>query len=593
MSLLKEKAIHLLLTLGLLVSVFVPSIAMAYETKGEVSNPSLTIHKFEQEPGTKEGEEGTGLPGQNAEGKAVEGVTFTLTMTHKYDAQADTWTEVTDGKTIEAITNDKGQAVFTKDNGLELGRYKVQETKGPAHVILNKDAFSVDVPMTSKEGTELNYDVHVYPKNETVRGAVELIKEDEDGKELSGVTFGLFNEDGTKAVDTEGKEIPTLTTGEKGKISVEGLAAGKYYFQELSTLPGLALNDSKLAFEVTKDASGQEVEVNWTAQDKYLTEDGKVTNYKLPDLKKDVEEKNHHEVDRDTEFNYNLTIKAPKDIEKYALLAVTDTLDDRLEYADKWSVIGTDASNIEFKQEGQKLVWSVKDLSLLTPGQDVKITFVAKIKKDAVLEPNETGIPNTAELDFNNNHGSFTKPVRPEDPTEPPYDPPKPPVVTVDPKDGGLKVIKVDKKDHEIKLENAEFKLTTDAEGKNVVDAKGTVIKVNGASVEGKLEGLLTGKNGEINITGLTPGTYYLHETKAPTFTNDKGEVKPYRLLTKPLEVVVQNKVNDKEVVVENSQSGWDLPKTGGLGTILFTVSGTLFMLVGFVLLARKDRKQA
>lgn len=232
-------------------------------------------------------------------------------------------------------------------------------------------------------------------------------------------------------------------------------------------------------------------------------------------------------------------------------------------------------------------------LIIIKPGQDVKITFAAKIKKDAVLEPNETGIPNTAELDFNNNHGSFTKPVRPEDPNEPPYDPPKPPVVTVDPKDGGLKVIKVDKKDHKIKLENAEFKLTTDAEGKNVVDAKGTVIKVNGASVEGKLEGLLTGENGEINITGLTPGTYYLHETKAPTFTNDKGEVKPYRLLTKPLEVVVQNKVNDKEVVVENSQSGWDLPKTGGLGTILFTVSGTLFMLVGFVLLARKDRKQA
>ena len=127
---------------------------------------------------------------------------------------------------------------------------------------MNKDAFSVDVPMTSKEGTELNYDVHVYPKNETVRGAVELIKEDEDGEKLSGVTFGLFNEDGTKAVDTEGKEIPTLTTGKEGKISVEGLAAGKYYFQELSTLPGLALNDSKLAFEVTKDASGQEVEVN-------------------------------------------------------------------------------------------------------------------------------------------------------------------------------------------------------------------------------------------------------------------------------------------------------------------------------------------
>ncbi|MGO3733411.1 MAG: SpaA isopeptide-forming pilin-related protein [Vagococcus sp.] len=382
MSLLKEKALHLVLALGLVLSIFVPSIAMAYETKGDTSSPSLTIHKFEQEPGTEKGEAGTGLPGQNAKGKAVKDVTFTLTMTHKYDADTDTWTEVKDGKTIEAITNDKGQAVFTKANGLELGRYKVQETKGPAHVILNTEVFSVDVPMTSKEGSELNYDVHIYPKNETIRGDIELTKVDEDGESLSGVTFGLFNEDGTKALDTEGNEISTLKTNKNGKIKVEGLAAGTYYFQELATLEGLALNDTKLAFEITKDASGQKIEVNWSPQDKYLTEDGKVTNYKLPDLEKDVEEKKHHDVDRGTEFNYNLTIKAPKDIEKYALLAVTDTLDNRLEYADNWSVVGTDASNIEFKQEGQKLVWAVKDLSLLTPGKDVKITFAAKIKKD-------------------------------------------------------------------------------------------------------------------------------------------------------------------------------------------------------------------
>ncbi|WP_313432207.1 SpaH/EbpB family LPXTG-anchored major pilin [Siminovitchia terrae] len=579
MAIAKKKSLHILLAFTLLVSLFIPSIALAYDTKGDPNNPTLTIHKFEQEPGAKPGDEGTGLPGQNAEGTAVEGVQFTLKLTHKYDVENDQWTEVADGKTIQGTTGANGQVVFTKAEGLELGRYEVTETDGPSHIILNPDSFFVDVPMTSKDGATLNYDVHVYPKNETIRSDVELVKKDEDGNPLKGVSFKLYNADGTPAKDNNGNVIPELTTGADGKIKVAGLAAGKYYFQETKVPAGYALNTTKIEFEVKKTGDkGQDIEVVWKKVDGFV-DNGVVTNYKTPEVEKDVEGEQQVDIDRDKEFKYNLTIKTPKDIDKYKSLGLTDTLDNRLEYAGSWEVTGTAKENIDFKQEGQKLIWEVKDLSQLEPGKEIKITFTAKIKPDAVLEPEETGIPNTADLDFNNDRGWYGT----EKPTNPP-------VVT--PTEGGLKVIKVDSKDNKIKLEGAEFKLT-DKDG-NVIDTSnaGKVVKVNGEVFNGKLENLKTGKDGSFNITGLTPGTYYLHETKAPTYTDEKGNVKPYRLLTKPVEVKVENK-KDLAYEVENSKSGWELPTTGGIGTILFTLIGLGLMMTAFALYLRRRKSEA
>lgn len=585
----------------LLISLVIPSFAFAEENKkpvikGDPNNPTLTIHKFEQEPGADKGEEGTGLPGQDAKGETVKGVEFTLTQTHKFNPETDKWEEVTGGKELKEETDENGQIVFTKDNGLELGRYEVKETDGPDHIILNPKTFSVDIPMTSKDGTTLNYDVHIYPKNEIIRGDAELIKQDAKGNALADVVFGLYKENGER--------MDELTTDAQGKISVEKLAAGKYYFQEIKTVDGYALNTTKIKFEVTKD--GQKSVVNWTNSD--INNENVVKNYEQPTIEKDVEGVQHHHVDRDEEFVYNLKIKTPEDIKNYKALGVTDTLDDRLTYAGNWSVTGTEKSNVDFKEKGQTLIWEI-DPKNLEPGAELVITFTAKIKPDAELGEGETGIPNEADIHFNNGKGSYTKPADPdspdpydpydpEDPDQPdpenpptPEEPPTTPPVIVTPTEGGLKVIKVDKSDPNITLEGAEFKLTTDKEGNNVVDASGTVIKVNGGAHEGLLENLVTNTNGEILIEGLTPGTYYLHETKAPTYIDEDGNEKSYRLLTKPIEIDVENnKDKNKDVVVENSKSAWELPTTGGIGTVLFTVVGLLLM--GIALFAYFRRRE-
>lgn len=616
MNVTKKKTINIALIFTLIVSLLLPQAAFAKEIKGDEDNPSLTIHKFEQEPGTAPGEDGTGLPGQNAEGDPVEGVTFTLKQTHQYNSETDKWTEVADGKTIEKQTSEDGTVVFTKGDGLELGRYEVTETDGPANVILNPDPFYVDIPMTNKDRTTLNYDVHVYPKNETVRSAVEIVKKDEDGNPLPGVSFILYNEDGTPAVDKEGNEIGELTTNEAGKIKVEGLAQGKYYFQETKAPEGYALNTTRIPFEVKKAGENlQDIVVEWTTVDGIVDENGVVTNYNTPEIDKDANGEKKLDFDRNKEYKYNLTIKTPKDIKKYKALGVTDTLDDRLQFVSDgsldggWKVEGTDKSNVEFKQKGQTLIWEVKDPSQLTAGENVTITFTAKIKPDAELKEGEIGIENTADLHFNNNKGSYTRPADPDNPdpyepyepedpdkpTEPgePIEPPspeEPPVVV--PTEGGLEVIKVDASDNNVKLKGAEFKLT-DMDG-NVIDTSnaGTVVEVNGDVFNGKLENLATGEDGTFSITGLTPGTYQLHETKAPTYTTEEGEEKPYRLLSKPVEVKVENN-KDLSYEVENSKSLWELPTTGGIGTIIFTLIGLTLMGMALALYFRRRKLEA
>ncbi|WP_121640287.1 SpaH/EbpB family LPXTG-anchored major pilin [Virgibacillus sp. Bac330] len=616
MNVTKKKTINIALIFTLIVSLLLPQVAFAKEIKGDEDNPSLTIHKFEQEPGTAPGEDGTGLPGQNAEGDPVEGVTFTLKQTHQYNSETDKWTEVADGKTIEKQTGEDGTVVFTKGDGLELGRYEVTETDGPANVILNPDPFYVDIPMTNKDRTTLNYDVHVYPKNETVRSAVEIVKKDEDGNPLPGVSFILYNEDGTPAVDKEGNEIGELTTNEAGKIKVEGLAQGKYYFQETKAPEGYALNTTRIPFEVKKAGENlQDIVVEWSTVDGIVDENGVVTNYNTPEIDKDANGEKKLDFDRNKEYKYNLTIKTPKDIKKYKALGVTDTLDDRLQFVSNgsldggWKVEGTDKSNVEFKQKGQTLIWEVKDPSQLTAGENVTITFTAKIKPDAELKEGEIGIENTADLHFNNNKGSYTRPADPDNPdpyepyepedpdkpTEPgePIEPPspeEPPVVV--PTEGGLEVIKVDASDNNVKLKGAEFKLT-DMDG-NVIDTSnaGTVVEVNGDVFNGKLENLATGEDGTFSITGLTPGTYQLHETKAPTYTTEEGEEKPYRLLSKPVEVKVENN-KDLSYEVENSKSLWELPTTGGIGTIIFTLIGLTLMGMALALYFRRRKLEA
>lgn len=100
-----------------------------------------------------------------------------------------------------------------------------------------------------------------------------------------------------------------------------------------------------------------------------------------------------------------------------------------------------------------------------------------------------------------------------------------------------------------------------------------------------------------ININGLKSGTYYLKETKAPD---------GYNLLKEPIKIVVTGdavtgkpviKVDNngtatvvKKVEVQNN-SGSLLPSTGGMGTTLIYVVGSILVLASGIVLFSKRKE--
>ena len=74
-----------------------------------------------------------------------------------------------------------------------------------------------------------------------------------------------------------------------------------------------------------------------------------------------------------------------------------------------------------------------------------------------------------------------------------------------------------------------------------------------------------------INWNNIPYGEYEIVEIEAPKYT-DKGEVKSYQKLREPIKVKIDKDNQTVKLTVENNKSGWILPATGGIGTILFTV---------------------
>lgn len=513
----KRISIYHILVAIMMFSIILPGVASA---DVQIDDGKLTIHKYEREPGVEEGEDGDGSDDQNVpdDAKKLKGVTFKITQTHAYDAVKDRWTEVQNGNSIEKTTGENGQAVFAE---LAYGRYTVEETAGPPNVNLNPKVYSVDIPMTNTEGTELNYDVHIYPKNETIRGKVKLTKVDGDtGAKLKGVGFDLYTEDGER-IGT------TIYTNEKGTIAVDNLEYGKYYFQEVSTVDGYVLGDQKVNFKIKNSTETVKVSVK---------------NYKSPDIEKSVDES---AVNRGETVTYTLTNKFPGDIHEYNSYVITDELDDRLLYKDgSWEVEGVDASALTFKQNGQKLAWSINNFAAFEGVKEIKITFDAKIAKDA---PANEIINNKAVIDFENKHGNDGDKETPN--------------VPVTPTAGTLVVIKQDGNDNSKKLKGAEFELRT---------LDGKVVKSGTTNNDGLID------FGEVNY-----GEYQLVETKAP---------EGYNKLRNPIDVIVDSEHTEQTITVDNYTSGWELPKTGGIGTILFTFVGLTLMGAALYLFIRRRR---
>lgn len=555
----KRKSIFQLLIVMMMMSLFLPVGAVNAEIDMMGKKPpkedppthqkgSLTIHKLAQEKGDKQ-KEGTGADGQSGVGEALDGVTYKLIQTHTFNPNTDTWTELGRHDTPVTFEETTGPDGKIHIGNIPLGRYSVQEIAAPSYVEMDTKKYYVDIPMTNPDGKTLNYNVHIYPKNELIKGAVELTKYDGEGKKNKGnyppqsnVKFKLFKEDGT--------EVGTFETDNNGKIHVDGLEYGNYYFVETSARNGYLQHGGKFEFSITKYGEFTKGKHGNITGSKGKIEKVDVTNYYKPTIDKKINKKyTELEINRNTEFTYNLKVNLPADIDKYQSFVITDILHGDLTYGGSWNVDGVSNSAFTFSENGQELKWTVNNFNALKGKKEITINFTAKVKDKAKADK---CIPNRGIINYKNETGTEGNDKSNE--------------VCVKPTVGSITVIKTDdaKKDRDKKtLRGAEFDLIQDGK----VIASGT-----------------TDRHGKIEFKDLDYGEYELVETKAPD---------GYRLKTKPIKVTVNKHNKHVEVKVENSKSDWELPKTGGIGTSLFTFIGLTFMGAALFMLIRRRRGNA
>ncbi|MBK1606579.1 SpaH/EbpB family LPXTG-anchored major pilin [Bacillus cereus] len=545
-----------------------PSAFAANEapTKG-----SLTIHKYAHEKDGQEGEAGTGEPGQKIpEGATpIEGVEYEVIQIASFELITKDGEIVKEGekevKNATPIKDKTGKDGTVKFDNLPIGRYLVKEISGPTNVNLNTDPYTIEIPMTDKEGKKLNYDVHIYPKNEIKRGAVELTKTDDVGKPLENVEFTLYHKGTDKVVvDKAGKELKDLKTDKDGKIRVDGLLHGEYYFKESKALPGYVLDPKHREFKIEKSgAFPKDGQAGYGEIVKLDT----IINYKKPTIDKKINGNlNGLPINVDEEFTYDIKTTLPGDIHKYKKYVITDNVDPKL------TIIGTPVVTIDGEKvssdvvkvtlgektaAGQLVTVTVENFKALEGKKELHLQIKAKVNGDI---NGGTEIKNIAKIDYETG-----------DEVTPPDDETTTPPVTVIVTDGKISLKKIDGATKDA-LEGAKFELRKD----------GKVVKVKGVDVVG-----VSDKDGMIKWENIPYGEYEIVEIEAPKYT-DKSEVKSYQKLREPIKVKIDKDNQTVKLTVENNKSGWILPATGGIGTILFTVVGLVLMGAAFMFLRRK-----
>lgn len=150
-------------------------------------------------------------------------------------------------------------------------------------------------------------------------------------------------------------------------------------------------------------------------------------------------------------------------------------------------------------------------------------------------------------------------------------------------------------------MEGAEFTLKLSNSGENlqfVMTGAGEYRRPLPAETSGLTETLVTNRSGVISIEGLDLGDYILTETKAPAGYELPADPETEITLAddnnadgKPDGILNNDKDGTYEQPVVNTKPGF-LPKTGGIGTAVFTVCGIVLMAGAVVLLVCVSRRK-
>ncbi len=139
---------------------------------------------------------------------------------------------------------------------------------------------------------------------------------------------------------------------------------------------------------------------------------------------------------------------------------------------------------------------------------------------------------------------------------------------------------------------------------KNVDDAMSYAIVADGkitgwTAVKDDATVITTPDDGKFEVSGLDADTYYLEETEAPAGYNNLKDPVEFKITasidetTREGTATVSYGENSTGTVKVENKTGAELPSTGGIGTTIFYIFGTVLVLgAGVVLVARKRMKK-
>ena len=575
--------------------------------------------------------------------KSLIGDNVTITSDTKYndiksvvDAKvADRSLTGTSQKT--EMKNGKATAEFTN---LDLGVYLVEETKAPSQVVNKTANFLVSVPMTNEDGDDWVYDIIANPKNETVYGGITLIKKgktikvngSETEETLKNVSFKL-----QKKETTGWTKVDEYKTNGSGVINVTGLAPATYRFIE-TNLGGTDDNkgyilDGKTAYEFTVQTDGK-IQVGTTE----ASESATITVYnEKPSLEKSVENANGS-YDNDTDASVGDTVtwkveaSVPSNVNELKKYKLTDKMSDALTWENKAK------ANLEITTNNSTTLEASTDYTLTVPEDNttggtwtiefteagktklatsnvkvITVTFNTKLNENAII--GSEGNLNDAELDYSNAIYPTEDPDNPNKGNTPGEDKIKDQAIVYS---FQMNVLKVDGKTN-AKLEGVKFDLYSYTGAKT----NPTEADLKGSDGKRIAKDLTTDGEGKIQKTGLKKGTYYLVETQ----TVKTKDGKKYNLLKEPVKVEIKvDYVTETETTIDKdtngnviaattvknktfkggdtgsagtftvtvkNYTGFDLPITGGMGTVLFSIAGFALMAGAAFVLLKGRRKDA
>lgn len=278
---------------------------------------------------------------------------------------------------------------------------------------------------------------------------------------------------------------------------------------------------------------------------------------------------------------------------------VNDTMSAGLTFNNDVAVTidGTEYTNFTVAVSGQSFTITFNNFinQKANAGKDIVITYSATINENALTTDKET---NTVNLQYSNNPNDDSSKGKTPDKVVYVYD---------------FDIV-VDKYTGDettgTRLAGAKFVLYKTENGKNLYyfynanDKKVQWVEladdaaVAAAVAGGTITQVVTDGNGTAKFQGLDSGTYYLHETEAPA---------GYNLLKEDVQVTITATYNADGTLASSSatstnngqyqqtqkienKSGTELPSTGGMGTTIFYVVGSILVLAAVVLLITKKR---